>query len=227
MTVASTICRRSTTVARLKSLCLWRYLEKFDEIYELLSRESAFSGQFDASFRIEEVYEGTQPFDELLPRPDWGMAIWIIWKFWLKEILAWHKSEVNYLVQQLINRIIFSALRRSPARDVHSLKNATSYDDLKKLSLRSWWTVRLRTLWFPRRYAITQCRDWWWYSDRYFQRTLYPKALCFCSRWSECLGDIYELFPIQADCLARQSDWELYYKLKWSHHKELFLLPIL
>lgn len=123
----------SASVARIKMYCYTEYVEKFDEIYDQISREVIYSGDFDAAFHANRSRTGTEPFDE----------------FFLNQIEKWRRSfaedlilnnkmlnqdEMNFLLQRLINRIIF--LRVCEDRDLEkyaSLKNVQSYQSLKKL----------------------------------------------------------------------------------------------
>lgn len=123
----------NASVARIKVYSYTEYAEKFDEIYDQISREVVYSGRFDSVFSVDRARTGTEPFDE----------------FFLNQIERWRKSfaedlivnnralnqdEINFLLQRLLNRIIF--LRVCEDRDLEkyeSLKNVQSYQDLKKL----------------------------------------------------------------------------------------------
>lgn len=90
---------------RLKSYSYHEYSQRFDEIWELLSRESVYSGAFDKRF-AKVVVKGRNPVDE----------------YFLAQIEKWRKrlavdinkknprldeKELNYLVEAFINRIVF------------------------------------------------------------------------------------------------------------------------
>ncbi len=123
----------SASVARIKMYNYTEYVDKFDEIYDQISREAVYSGDFDAAFRVNQSRAGTEPFDE----------------FFLNQIEKWRRSfaedlilnnktltqdEMNFLLQRLMNRIIF--LRVCEDRDLEkyeSLKSVQSYEGLKKL----------------------------------------------------------------------------------------------
>jgi len=120
-------------IGRLRSYSFTEYVDKFDEIYEQLSRDSVYSGKFDEIFATDEEIVGTEPFDQ----------------YFLKQIERWRvllaqnmldlnakltQEELNFLVQRLINRIIF--LRICEDREIEkykALKGVTNYNDLKKL----------------------------------------------------------------------------------------------
>ena len=122
-----------TCVARLKVYDYTEYVPKFDEIYAQLSRKAVYSGCFDERFGIEEEREGTEPFDE----------------YFLGQIEQWRKqlaqdiaqrnpvltqAELNFLVQRLLNRIIF--LRICEDRELEkyqALQAVQTYDKLKAL----------------------------------------------------------------------------------------------
>lgn len=122
-------------VARLHQFNFEEYLDRFDEIYSLLSKDSVLVGHFDEVFGVSEVPKGAEPFDE----------------FFLEQIEKWREalaesliknnpklsqSDLNYLVQQTINRIIF--LRICEDRDLEKyedLKHVKDYKSLKKIFL--------------------------------------------------------------------------------------------
>ena len=122
--------------ARIARIVLYDYTEyvaKFDEIYAQLSREAVYSGLFDQQFNFEKERTGVEPFDE----------------YFLGQIEAWRErlaqdvaqqnpaltqAELNFLVQRLLNRIIF--LRICEDRELEkyqALQAAQTYDELKSL----------------------------------------------------------------------------------------------
>lgn len=121
------------SVSRLKVYDHTEYVAHFDEIYEQLSRASVYSGRFDELFPLDIERTGTEAFDqyflEQIER----------WREWLSGSLAvknptLSETELNFLVQRLINRIIF--LRICEDREIEkykSLHEVTSYEDLKHL----------------------------------------------------------------------------------------------
>ena len=122
-------------VARLYKFDHEEYQTKFDEIFDLLSKESVLSGQFDTIFKVDDIPRGAEPFDE----------------YFLEQIEKWREalatnliknnrdlsqSDLNYLVQQTINRIIF--LRICEDRELEKyedLKQIKDYETLKNAFL--------------------------------------------------------------------------------------------
>jgi len=120
-------------VARLAVYDYREYVTRFDEIYARLSREAVYSGRFDQEFSVEEERIGMEPFDE----------------YFLGQIESWREQlaqdigqrnaelaqdELNFLVQRLLNRIIF--LRICEDRELEkyqSLQSVHTYDELKTL----------------------------------------------------------------------------------------------
>ena len=120
-------------IARLTVYDYTEYVIKFDEIYAQLSREAVYSGLFDQQFGVEEERAGVEPFDE----------------YFLGQIEAWRgqlarditqqnsaltQAELNFLVQRLLNRIIF--LRICEDRELEkyqALQAVQNYDELKAL----------------------------------------------------------------------------------------------
>jgi hypothetical protein len=121
--------------ARYKNFYFENYLSKFDELYQLLSHESIASGFIDKCFSLSE--KDTTPFDEyfLFQIEEWReqLAVNV-----LKNNASLTEEEINFLIQRLLNRIIF--LRICEDRDIEkyeTLKQIANYDDLKALFLDS------------------------------------------------------------------------------------------
>lgn len=124
-------------VSRLKVYNYRDYVSKFDEIYNLISREAVYQGKFDEAFPFEKERIGIEPFDE----------------YFLKQIQQWRErlandlvqqngsltqEEINYLVQRLLNRIIF--LRICEDRNLEkykTLQKVMKYQELKELFLEA------------------------------------------------------------------------------------------
>jgi type I restriction-modification system DNA methylase subunit len=118
---------------RLHSYRYPEIITRFDELYEFLSFESVQEGQLHELFPVGADYQGTQRFDD----------------FFLQQIEHWreiisrnlhqrnpelNQKEINYLVQQLINRILF--LRICEDRNLEeykSLGEVTDYQELRSL----------------------------------------------------------------------------------------------
>jgi len=124
-------------VARVRTYDYTEYETKFDEIYDLLSRESVYSGKFDEEFGREELPSGTEPFDQYFLEQIEG------WRERLAENLVSRnpglaQEDLSFLVQRFINRVIF--LRMCEDRELEryeALKNVESYDELKTLFVRA------------------------------------------------------------------------------------------
>lgn len=125
----------SAAIARYKSFHYSQFIADFDELYQIFSFESVASGYIDEYFSLSQ--KETVTFDA----------------YFLKQIENWRKElatdivtnnagfdndEINFLVQRLLNRIIF--LRICEDREIEkyeTLKQTKSYDELKALFLRS------------------------------------------------------------------------------------------
>lgn len=122
-----------SSVARLKVYDHTEYVAAFDELYEQLSRGAVYSGHFDTLFPMDTERVGTEAFDDYFLRQIEG------WRAALSRSLAVRnprlsEAELNFLVQRLINRIIF--LRICEDRELERYKTlyeVTSYDELKRL----------------------------------------------------------------------------------------------
>ncbi|GAB62731.1 MAG: endonuclease [Candidatus Jettenia sp.] len=121
--------------ARYRIFHFKNYLEQFEELYQLLSYNSVSSGFLDEYFSFTE--KDTTPFDEyfLLQIEKWRekLAINV-----LKNNKSLKEEEINFLIQRLINRIIF--LRICEDREIEkyeTLKKISNYEELKKLFIAS------------------------------------------------------------------------------------------
>lgn len=120
-------------IARIKVYDCTEYVDHFDEIYEQLSRESVYSGRFDELFDVEAERAGTESFDEYF------LSQIERWRLMLSGDIvsrnsALSQEELNFVVQMILNRIIF--LRICEDRELEnyrSLQNTHSYDELKAL----------------------------------------------------------------------------------------------
>ncbi len=120
-------------VARFRVYDYSEYVARFDEIYAQLSREAVYTGSFDAQFGVEQERVGIEPFDAYF------LGQIETWRLQLAQDIvqqnpALTEGEVNFLVQRLLNRIIF--LRICEDRELERyqlLQFVQTYDDLKAL----------------------------------------------------------------------------------------------
>ena len=124
---------------RMKVYSYTDYESKFEEIFSLLSREAVYTGIFDQEF-AEPIAKGSNPIDN----------------YFLTQINCWRKrlaedilaknpklssSELNYLVEAFINRIVF--LRICEDRDIEKyeslldISNDNTRNELIELFKRS------------------------------------------------------------------------------------------
>jgi type I restriction-modification system DNA methylase subunit len=122
-------------VARYKIYNYTEYVEKFDEIYDLLSKEAVYSGDFDQKVpRMDEI-SGTELFDD----------------YFLNQIERWrhelainifscnnklNQDQLNYTVQRLLNRIIFLRICEDRKLEKYEkIKAVETYEELKAIFL--------------------------------------------------------------------------------------------
>ena len=111
------------------------YVDKFDEIYQLISKEAVLSGAFASTFEKIHSTLRREPFDEYFLKQINN------WRISLGADIAKHNSGIennalNIAVQRILNRIIF--LRICEDRNLEnyeSLKSIRTYDELKSLFL--------------------------------------------------------------------------------------------
>lgn len=109
------------------------YEEKFEEIYELLSKESVMNGSFDNRFSHVNATYTKEKFD------DYFLSQIKKWRNLLAEDIVKQNSEVsedyiNIFIQKLLNRILF--LRICEDRNIEeyeTIKNIQSYNQLEQI----------------------------------------------------------------------------------------------
>ncbi len=118
-------------IARVRVFNCDEYLSAFDELYYILSYESVNSGVLDNEFK-PDLYPG-QTFD------DYFLSQIETWRQRLADSAIKRNSkmteiEINFLIQRLLNRIIF--LRICEDREIEkyqTLRSIEDYDGLKQL----------------------------------------------------------------------------------------------
>ena len=118
-------------VARIRVFSFEEYVVAFDEIQQLVSFNSANSGQLDELFSIYE--RKGQTFDDYFLKQieDWRQKLAITA---IEKNESLDDQDINFLIQRMLNRIIF--LRICEDRTIEkfeTLKNIKSYDELKHL----------------------------------------------------------------------------------------------
>lgn len=124
-------------VALLAHYHYTEYANKFDEIYGMLSKESAISGEFEKRFDAISTPYRREPFDE----------------YFLKQIQNWRLligndiinntptisiDALNIAVQRILNRIIFLRICEDRSfEDYETLKQVHNFSALKALFLAS------------------------------------------------------------------------------------------
>ncbi|MFH0807383.1 MAG: DNA methyltransferase, partial [Elusimicrobiota bacterium] len=94
------------SVARIRYLTFRDYLKEFDFIWETFSKEQVLKGSFDKFVKSDTQKKGTATVDkDFLQSLD-------NWRTYLATSISWNnknldEDEINFAVQQTINRIIF------------------------------------------------------------------------------------------------------------------------
>ena len=124
---------------RIGRLKLYSYEElesHFDELYDTLSREAIYAGNFDRIYGVDVKRQGVVQFDEyfLSQVKSWRERLAIDIHSRNKDLTT---TEITYIVQRLLNKIIF--LRICEDRDIEKYETLKSldehgiYEDLKNL----------------------------------------------------------------------------------------------
>ncbi|HWQ93042.1 MAG TPA: hypothetical protein VN673_15305, partial [Clostridia bacterium] len=115
----------NAAVCRLQLVHFTEYEARFDEIYDLLSREAVHSGAFDKRFKVRPAYRGTNQFDDLFLEQVRS------WRIRLAEDIAFRNPGVQnalltFATQRFLTRLIF--LRICEDRDIEK------YESLKSIT---------------------------------------------------------------------------------------------
>ena len=111
------------------------YVDKFDEIYDLISKEAVVSGAFAARFNNIRSAFRQEPFDEFFLqqikewRQNLGTDIW-------NNTPELNEETLNISVQRILNRIIFLRISEDRSFEQYeTLKRIHTFDELKQLFL--------------------------------------------------------------------------------------------
>jgi len=111
------------SVARIKYLTFDKYIEEFDFLWETFSKERVLKGSFDKFVQSDTYKKGTATVDkEFLQSLD-------SWRTYLATSISWNnkelaEDEINFAVQQTIDRIIFLRIAEDRGVEVYgNLKN--------------------------------------------------------------------------------------------------------
>ncbi len=111
------------------------YIDKFDEIYDLISKEAVISGAFAARFNNIRSAFRHEPFDEFFLQQikDWRQSLGTdIWH----NTPELNEETLNISVQRILNRIIFLRISEDRSFEQYeTLKKIHTFDELKQLFL--------------------------------------------------------------------------------------------
>jgi len=118
------------SVARVKYINFKDYLTEFDFLWETFSKEQVLKGSFDKFIKSDTHKKGTATVDkEFLQSLD-------NWRTYLATSISWNnkeldEDEINFVVQQTIDRIIFLRIAEDRGVEHHgNLKTALKQGDL-------------------------------------------------------------------------------------------------
>jgi hypothetical protein len=125
------------STARLKYIIYSDYLKEFDFIWDTFSKEKVLQGSFDKFVQSDTYKKGTTTVDnEFLQSLD-------RWRTYLATSISWNnknlnEDEINYVVQQTIDRIIFLRIAEDRSIEPYGnlksvLKSGEYYDNLFRI----------------------------------------------------------------------------------------------
>lgn len=123
--ITAPINKDESVICREKLIHYTEYEARFDEIYDLLSREYVHSGAFDKRFEVRPENRGTNQFDELFLKQIRS------WRLRLAEDIVTNNDSITdsfltFATQRFLTQLIF--LRICEDRDIEK------YEALKKLA---------------------------------------------------------------------------------------------
>lgn len=123
--------------ARIAHYHYSEYIEKYDEISSLISRNAILSGYYDKFFSKISSPVKKEPFDEFF------LSQIKKWRFELGQDIYIHdtaldEDSLNIFVQRIINRIVFLRICEDRNLEVYeSLKVIKTYEELKKVFINA------------------------------------------------------------------------------------------
>ena len=215
-------------MGRIKTYFYSDYERLFDEIYDLLSRESVYSGEFDNNFAVP-VAKGIIPFDEYFLRQieSWRLLLATVI---LSKNPRLTEDELNYIVESFINRIVF--LRICEDRDIEKyetlLATTTSATKEKLLSVFQNADKKYNSGIFDFRKDTLSLGVK--ISDdaliSVIRELYYPKSpYIFSVVESNIIGDIYELFLTRRITITNKRKARIVLKPEVSHDLGVVITP--
>ena len=123
------------SIARYKVFHFEDYISRIDELFELFSFDSFNAGFIDKYFALTQ--KETSPFDTIFLSQIEGWREKLALNIF-KNNKSIEEENINFLIQRLLNRIIF--LRICEDREIEkyeTLKHISNYDELKKLFIKT------------------------------------------------------------------------------------------
>lgn len=123
------------STARYKTFSYNEFVQRFDELYDLLSFEAVMDGTLD------QLFSQTQA--DLTTFDSYFLQQIERWRLKLAENILSHHPElqedhINFVVQRLLNRIVFLRICEDREIEVHDrLKGVADYEELKDIFLAS------------------------------------------------------------------------------------------
>ena len=184
-------------VARIALINYGEFGDRFEEMWDIFSRDSVYSGEFDRQFKVNVTRHGSNQFDDLFLRQVRQ------WRVLLAEDIhsntpGLSESELTYAVHLFLLRIVF--LRICEDRDIEKYETLKSLDsqhtysallDVLKLADKFYDSGLFRMLDDKRlKLKITDSVLSQIIGDLYYPKSPYTFAVVK----AEVLGEIYEQF---------------------------------
>ena len=187
-----------SSICRLKIYSYKDYLQKFDEIYDLISRDVVFSGDFDKKTKKLVTTQSKISPDQFLLEQINRWRVKLATNF-INNNSRLDEIQINDLVQQFINRIIFLRICEDRSLEKHETllntaktKNHSKFLELLKLAEEKYDSELFESSGITLPITInSQNND----ILQIIEELYYPKSpFSFRVIESSILGDVYEMF---------------------------------
>ena len=124
-------------VALIAHYSYTEYMEKYDEIYGLISKEAVLSGAFTTRFENIRGAFRREPFDEYFLKQikEWRLNLGVDISYHNPSL---DEDTLNICVQRILNRIIFLRICEDRSFERYeTLKKIQTYEELKQLFLEA------------------------------------------------------------------------------------------
>jgi len=216
-------------VARLHHYTDEEFCKNFDKIYDILSRKSAFSGEFNRRYETKDIKGDRIPIDAYF------LGQIASWREMLaREIITKNKNiqkdELNYLVHNFLNRLVFLRICEDRELEMYEsllkIAKSNAYNELLELFKKADEKYNSGLFNFARDRLSMHINVGDTVIIRVVQELYYPRSpYLFSVVGSNVLGDIYELFLKKEIVITKKGDIRTVEKPEAAKNKSIVTTP--